>query len=153
FTGTLYTSRAFRWAAQGGMQNLGTLGGDSSDAHGTNRHGAVTGRSSPAPGTAHAFLWTAATGMRDLGTLPGDVHSIGFEVNDAGQVAGQSSDSSHSTFEAFLWDPTTGMQGLGTVPNDQSSGGFGLNAFGHVVGWSGERPNGGRAMLHDGTAM
>ncbi|MCS7208619.1 MAG: hypothetical protein NZ874_03520 [Fimbriimonadales bacterium] len=61
-------SRAFRWRPDSGaFQDLGTLGGRSSIAFGTNNDGsAVLGLSEKAGGGARAFIWTEAEGMRDL---------------------------------------------------------------------------------------
>jgi probable HAF family extracellular repeat protein len=67
-------SRAFRWTASGGMQNLGTLGGAWSEAYGVSADGSVVvGWATNAAGADRAFRWTAAGGMQDLGTLGGEL--------------------------------------------------------------------------------
>jgi probable HAF family extracellular repeat protein len=48
----------FRWAPSGGMQDLGTLGGEDGWAFGINDLGQVTGQSQTAAGPTHAFVWT-----------------------------------------------------------------------------------------------
>jgi probable HAF family extracellular repeat protein len=81
------TSRAFRWTASHGMQDLSTLGGDSSEGVAMNARGQVTGDAATAGSEIHAFRWTASRGMQDLGTLGGDF-SFGGAINARGQVAG-----------------------------------------------------------------
>ena len=55
------------------MRDLGTLGGDYSDAYGINDAGQVVGWSYTAEGFGHAFITAAdGMGMRDLGTLGGN---------------------------------------------------------------------------------
>jgi probable HAF family extracellular repeat protein len=61
-------------AKPGSITDLGTLGGDYSDAFGVNNDGTlvqVVGRSRTASGVVHAFLWTAPGPMIDLGGLDG----------------------------------------------------------------------------------
>jgi probable HAF family extracellular repeat protein len=54
------------------MQDLGTLGGDYSEAYGVSADGAVVvGEARNAVGFYRAFRWTASGGMQDLGTLGG----------------------------------------------------------------------------------
>ena len=88
-------------AAAYGALDLGTLGGNSSEAIAVNSTGQVVGGSSTASGATHAFSWTAAGGMVDLGTLGGD-YSEAVAVNDSGQVVGGSSTASGATHALFL---------------------------------------------------
>jgi probable HAF family extracellular repeat protein len=57
-------------------------------------------------GDLHAYLWTSADGMTDLGTLGGR-HSIAVDINDAGQVIGNS-DTVLGQQHAFFWSQATG---------------------------------------------
>ena len=44
--------------------------------------------------------------MKDLGTLPGDYYSVGYAINDLGQIVGQSCDANRNC-RAFLWQNGT----------------------------------------------
>ena len=63
---------AVLWDPVTGKTDLGTLGGDESDAWAVNERGQVTGAAATASGERHAFLWDPVTGMTDLGTLGGN---------------------------------------------------------------------------------
>lgn len=111
--------RAFLWDPATGMQNLGTLGGESR-GHAVSAAGQVVGAARNAQGRRHAFLWEAASGMSDLATLPGGSVSAAYGVNGSGQVVGESS--------------VAGMQDLGTLPGGASSEAYAINDQGHVMG-------------------
>jgi len=74
--------------------DLGTLpGGTFSQATFVNNHGVVTGFSTAADGASHAFLWSKGS-ITDISSPGlGGPNSAAFGVNEKGQVAGQTENS------------------------------------------------------------
>lgn len=71
----------------------------------------------------HAFR-TAPEGLIDLGVLSGDEHSIGFGINDAGDVVGVSYALGELNCHGVLWSASGGVTELGTLePRDINSSG------------------------------
>ncbi|SHL74286.1 PEP-CTERM protein-sorting domain-containing protein [Nitrosospira sp. Nsp11] len=134
-------TRAFITGPNGvGMKDLGTLGGDDSLANGINASGQVVGWSrigGSYNSQLHAFITGPnGVGMTDLGTLglAGD-RSEAVDINDAGQVVGNSYDAGRVP-HAFITGPNgVGMADLGTL-GGYSSEASGINAAGQVVGYS-----------------
>lgn len=113
--------------------DLGTLGGESSEAVAVNGSGAIAGNSYTADDQLHAFLWTAGGGMQDLGTLGGD-RSTAEAINSSGDIAGTSRTAS-GDLHAFLWHRSTGtMEDLGT-PGGSYSIATDMNDADQVVGY------------------
>ncbi len=125
----------------GPLQDLGTLGGNSSLASSINRKGQVVGLSqtlygSDFNGFSHAFLYSGGS-LQDLGTLGGGtvgVESRASSINNKGQVVGSSTISPHGRTHAFLWDSSNGMQDLGTLASFDASFANDINDKGEVVG-------------------
>ena len=142
----------------GQIIDIGTLGGNTSQASAINNRGQVTGLASnaiPDPFNQslgspsglwnfgvtqiHTFLWQDGP-MQDLGTLGGP-DSAGLYVNDRGQVAGVSYTSftpnpgtGIPTQDPFLWENGK-MLDLGTL-GGTAGWPFSLNQRGQVVGQS-----------------
>ncbi len=113
------------------VQDLGVLGGASSNPTGINSSGQVTGTSDGfLAGTGLAFLWTAPGPMQSLGTLPGNVSSLAHSINDSGWVCGDSDG------EAYVYTPQYGMQGVGYLGSGNSSTLYSINNAGVAVGGS-----------------
>lgn len=80
---------AFIWDSVHGMQDLGTLGGNTSYATGINDSGVVTGYSYLSHNhMTHAFIWTASGGMVDIGTPASGKSSQSSAINSVGNIAG-----------------------------------------------------------------
>ena len=77
---------------RGTLTDLGTLGGDSSDANSINDSGVVVGRADvPGSLTHHGILWTPRDGgmtTTDLGVIGGDACSTAYAVNSSGVIVG-----------------------------------------------------------------
>jgi probable HAF family extracellular repeat protein len=148
----MYATVATLWR-DGSLINLGTLGGNESQAFALNNRDQIVGVAAnavPDPlsmlgwGTqARAFLWQEGV-MHDLGTLGGS-DSFAWNVNAGGEVAGVSYTSDVVNpatglpqTDAFLWR-NGAMRDLGSLGGDVFlfGGVAALNNRGEVVGVSG----------------
>lgn len=124
--------RAFRWTPFGGMQDIGTLGGNWSDAWDVSADGSVVvGESESSSGSPRAFRWTGLSGMQELGTLGGN-GSRAFGVSADGSVVVGDSFNAFGYLRAFRWTSSSGMQDLGTLGGDEAVA-HGVSADGNVV--------------------
>src|SRR3569833_187405 len=133
---------AFAWST-GTMQDLGTLGGNTSFAYGVNDSGTVVGAAQTTLGfsQSQAFRWTAGT-MINLGTLVPDPQNAGkflgnssaLAVNKWGVITGFSiNGTAHdSDFHACTWQNGK-ITDLGTAGGRYSVG-RAINANGTVAG-------------------
>lgn len=89
---------------------------------------------------AQPYYYLAA-GTTAIGTLPGDASSIAFDINEQGQIVGESKDTGGSS-RAFLWlpEPALGYDSAGIHELETPyplAGAHGLNNDGQIVGYAG----------------
>jgi len=118
------------------VTDLGSLGGPELDsyAHGINITGQVVGSTNIGPPSyrSHAFLYSGGV-MSDLGTLAGKSDSNAWDINDVGQVVGDS--GAHAFFYSGGSMTDLGTLG-GTLLGETQSYAYGINSTGQAVGWS-----------------
>jgi probable HAF family extracellular repeat protein len=145
---------AVLWGKDGALTDLGTLGGNESEANAVNNRSEVAGGALNAipddpyagifflPGgtQVHAFRWTRSHGMQDLGTLGGN-DSTALFINEQGQIAGESftettlnASTGTPTLAPFFWEDGK-MLNLGTLGGSYGEA-WALNNRGQVVGYS-----------------
>jgi probable HAF family extracellular repeat protein len=88
--------------------------------------------------------------MRPNGTGGGN---IAFDINNQGQVVGNSDLLGDTTSHAFLWTRRTGMQDLGTLSGDVASASISINDAGSVIGASIDASENPRAFLWENGVM
>jgi probable HAF family extracellular repeat protein len=104
----------------------------------------------------HALLWEKGKAI-DLGNLGGQTGQAGgniaYDINNQGQVVGNSDLQGDTTFDAFLWTRKTGMQDLHTLSGDVASTSISINDAGSVVGLSLDADFNPRAFLWEKGVM
>lgn len=130
------TSHAFLYS-RGKMLDIDRRGrGTYSIGVGINNKGHVTGQFSTRNGL-HAFLYTGH-GLRDIGTLGGRT-SLGWDINDAGVIVGESTIAFPSDFFApfhpFIYRNDV-MRDLGILQNGSANAAQEINNAGQVAGYS-----------------
>lgn len=105
-----------------------TLGGSEGACTAANNTGAVTGFSTTDNGERHAIVYDFT--IHDI--IPDCQHSVGYDINDAGSVAGYYYPDIMGYRRAFVHDGA--LHDLGVLPGYDASAALGINQAGHVVG-------------------
>jgi probable HAF family extracellular repeat protein len=123
--------------AAGGISDLGTLGGTTSNAYGVNDVGQVVGSSTTAEGSIHAFIWDQSTRiMRDLGTLGGNF-SEARSIDNSGHIIGWSSIAGdEGTVRPVTWDVSSGAihEVFAALPGYRRDMAIGMSSAGFIAG-------------------
>jgi len=120
------------WDAQNRMHDLGTLGGQSSEAVALNNRGQVIGLSETSPSYYRPFIWDAQTGMVPIDVPAYDV-SVS-DINDSGTVVGAFDRTYYQSYTPFKWTKEEGVIVLDTLGSNfgQASS---INRRGDIVGF------------------
>ncbi|MGB5178484.1 MAG: hypothetical protein WBP44_07120 [Gammaproteobacteria bacterium] len=118
------------WPDPDTVQDLGTLGGDNSEAHAINNDRIIVGSSETVTGATVAFIWPADFGMKPLGTL-GGTNSKAFGINSDGQIVGES-ETSTGQVHATLWSVKYATKILIDIKPGSDPNCFNINSHGVV---------------------
>lgn len=126
--------RSVKWTSSNGFQELGTLGGVSSNAYSSSFDGSIiVGASTNSSGVSRAFIYSTALGIRDLGVLPGGTRSSAIATSFSGNIIVGTSNINSGANHAFIWSAESGMQDLGVYKNFDSSDAYSVSPDGNYV--------------------
>jgi probable HAF family extracellular repeat protein len=133
------TIHPFAWTREGGMRDLGSLGGTvgyvNCECGGFNNRGQFVGVSTlPGDLDAHPFLWDGDKLIDLFADSIGGNPLIASDIDDAGEVVGTAIFPKRPV-GAFLWKDGVAVD-LGTVDGDGCSLARAINSRGQVVGQS-----------------
>lgn len=144
-------ARAFRYTVSGGMLDLGTLGGSTSEGLAINAAGDVAGNAQLTGNTVTRAFRFAGGQMIHLGTLGGAASSsYAYDLNDAGKVVGCAYNSAAvPVLQAFRHNGN-GMVALPPLANGKPSCALAINNADVAVGRAHNASGAQRAVIFKG---
>jgi chitinase len=158
--GSISTDTHAALFSAGAVVDLGTLGGNDSEALGINDSGIIVGDAQTSPGTSqssqsHAFFYDGT--MHDLGVLPGGTESSATAINASGTIVGQSAlnGGTHAVVWATAGNGSYAIRDLGSLGPLASnfSQANAINSSGQIVGISTTPQNGETAFIYSNGVM
>ena len=126
--------KAVIWREGQIQQVLAPFGGSAAVANAINDNGDAVGIAGCITGNLYAVLWHHGTPI-DLGSLGGVASNVAFDINNRGQVIGQSDLPGDTVHHGFLWQNGV-MADLDNLPGLPTSQADGINDQGQIVGFS-----------------
>ncbi len=135
-----HVTNAFLWEG-GTMANLGTLGGNYSEAMAINNLGEVVGKAQTASGLSEAFLFRDGK-MTGIGSFSADA------INESGVIAGEESIPGEGHTDALIWQ-NGHITDLGLLPGEGGifTGPAGINNSDEIAGSGDNRESDLRAWV------
>jgi probable HAF family extracellular repeat protein len=121
---------------RGSITDLGTLGGDGSQAWGINNKSQVVGQAQTTSGEWHAAVWENGT-VTDLGSFGSDPWAIAVGVNSHGQIVGVSTLPDGINTRGLLWEEGLVIDVQTLIPADSGwiiQQAIGINERGQIAG-------------------
>lgn len=114
-------SRAFLWSSGKGMLDLGTLGGDESEALDVSADGSkVVGWAEDSARIKKAFIWDEVNGMMSLGT-PSTLYSEAHGITADGEMVVGFMGTPPAAFQAFIWNSAEGLKDIPEVADPSTA--------------------------------
>ncbi|MFM2089580.1 MAG: hypothetical protein RLZZ127_69, partial [Planctomycetota bacterium] len=120
------------------VTDLGTFGGESSDAYAINNLGQVVGIAQRPDGASRPFVWSLATGLRELPGLAPNRDGHAYDLNDFGLIVGRSMDADGIS-KPVAWRFTGGVAASPLALTGFSANATGearsINNLDQITGW------------------
>ena len=132
---------AFFWSPAGGFVTLGEFSSNADNGntgYAINDKDQITGNILTKDPflVYHAYLWSPdMIKPRNLGTVDDAQYSVGYAINNLGQVVGGSLADGNAIWQPMIWKKQQGMSLLGIVPDATYSQTTGFNDAGEIIGF------------------
>ena len=144
-SGSIFYEADLSFVVTGTWIDLGTLGGEYSEARDINEIGQIVGYAETADYAIHAFVYENGV-MTNLGGILGGDDSEAYGINNLGQIVGYALNS-EGEYHAFVYDHGT-VTDLGTLGGTHSLA-YDINDLGKVTGYAATADGDMHAFIYD----